>query len=525
MLIHRRPFIWLYVICLLAFAGCASPRAPTGGDKDEQPPVLIKEESTPNQQTNFREKQIVLTFDEWFALKDVNSQLVISPLMPEQPEVKQKGKSIFISLPDSLKEETTYTINFGQSIADLNEGNVLENFAFVFSTGDVLDSVFISGNVVDAVTLKPAADVLVMLHSFQDDSAVCKIKPEYMVRTDKEGNWRLANIRFDSFRVVALLDGNLNFLYDLETEYFGWHDEILVTNVPKILVPDMYMFPKELRRSIRDVIHDIPGWLKIVVDGPKPYVMPSLVPPIDDAISAWDGDTIHYWYPPDLNYEGNAVYGADTTSVPAVKSTKTAQRKLGITNLTGKLVPYDSARFYSPIPLSWIDTSKMTLTVDSLQSVKFTIVQDKEDKRIFTLSGAWRPNAKYSLTMLPGALKNVSGEENDTIRTTIQVADQDAFGDLTLKVNGLDSAMTYLINLKTGEKNIMTDRIFQLTDTVFVYNDLVPGKYQVELIEDLNGNGFWDTGNYFLKRQPERKKIFDLESLRAAWEVDSSISW
>ncbi len=522
---NRLRSAWLFIVPVFILAGCASPRAPTGGDKDEHPPVLIEAESTPNQQTNFKEKEIIITFDEWFTLKNVKAQLVVSPLMPEEPEIKQKGKSIIINLPDSLKEETTYTINFGSSIADLNEGNVLENFAFVFSTGAILDSVFITGKVVSAVTLKPVADVLVMLHPINKDSAVYKDKPEYVSRTDKEGRWKLENIRLDSFRVVALLDGNLNFLYDLETELFGWYELPLHTNQPKILLPEIILFPKERKSAIRDVLHDAPGWLKVVVDGPKPLKKPLLIPPIDNVVTAWDGDTIHFWYSKDLDYRGEAVLNNDTSIVQAAKSTKAKRPGMRITNLTGKLPPFGTARLHSAIPFSSVDTSRITFVVDSSKSVAYNLRIDSLDPRVLLVESQWKLNTNHYLTFLPQALENVLGDQNDTIRTSVQVADLDAFGNLTIKVSGLDSTMTYLMNLKSGDKLIQTYLIKKLKNTVLLKKSLLPGKYSVELIEDINENGFWDTGDYQEKRQPERKMIFELESLRAAWEVESSITW
>ncbi len=525
MLSSRLLFYWLYLVPILLFSGCASPRAPTGGEKDELPPVLIEEASTPNLQTNFHEKEIILTFDEWFTLKNVLSQLVISPLMPAQPDVKQKGKSIFITLPDSLKEETTYTINFGSAIADLNEGNVLENFAFVFSTGSVLDSVFITGHVVNAVTLQAAADVLVMLHPINEDSAVYKSKPEYVCRTDKEGRWKLENVRLDSFRVVALIDDNLNFLYDLETEYFGWYDDTLYTIEPKILLPDIVLFPKERRTSIRDVIHEAPGWLKVIVDGPQPYTIPTMVPPIEEVITAWDLDTIHFWYPPELNFGGNVILANDTSKVQPARESKTTKRDFLVSNRSGKLMPNGTAQLYAPIPFSSIDTSRIRLIVDSMVQVAYTIEADSLDARILWLKGKWKSNAIHQLTILPGGFENVLGNQNDTISISIQVADPNDFGDLVIEVNGLDSTQFYIVKLMSGSQLVATSMIAQLSHTSFVHKGLVPGKYQVEMVEDSNRNGFWDTGDFQLKRQAERKMIFTLESLRAAWEVESTITW
>src|SRR5688500_1476411 len=143
---------------------CASPKAPTGGPADKTPPRIIEEESTPNKQTNFRENEIVMTFDEWVNLKDVYSQLVISPPMPDEPEIRQRGKAVIIELPDSLRENTTYTINFGDAITDLNEGNILDNHVFVFSTGSTLDSNRMNVIVMSAVDLKHVNKIWMMMY-------------------------------------------------------------------------------------------------------------------------------------------------------------------------------------------------------------------------------------------------------------------------------------------------------------------------------------------------------------------------
>src|SRR6187549_611687 len=214
MFFNKYPGHILLAFLALTLLSCASPKAPTGGPKDETPPAIIWDESTPNKQTYFKDDKITITFDEWITLKEVNTQLVISPFLEESPEVTLKGKSIIITLPDTLKEETTYTFNFGNSIADLNEGNVLGNFSFTFSTGAVLDSSKLTGVVLDAVKMKPAENIWVMLYPVGEDSAVYKRKPDYVAKTNKEGQWTIENIRTDSFNVVALKDDNLNFLYD-----------------------------------------------------------------------------------------------------------------------------------------------------------------------------------------------------------------------------------------------------------------------------------------------------------------------
>ncbi len=518
-------FRWLYLVFLGLAVACASPRPPTGGEKDILPPRIISEESTPNYQTNFSEKEITITFDEWVTLKDVLSQLVISPLMPESPDVKLKGKSVIVALPDSLKEETTYTINFGSAIADLNEGNILENFAFVFSTGPVLDSVTVYGTVVDAVTLLPAEDVLVMLHPANADSAIYTTKPDYIVRSDKEGKWRLDNIRADSFSVMVLVDENLNFLYDLETESFGWFDEVLVTDVPKIILPDILLFPKDIQPALADVIHPTQGWLKIVLRGRKPWPVPELKPAIPNAVTAWEADTFNIWYPPSQTYEGLVRVPGDTMEIPTLRDSRSTPDPVFMQNSSGKLAPYQSVRLFTPIPITAIDTSFIRVRTDSMEQIPFELTPESEDARYVILKAPWKSSTRYTLVAAPGAFTNVFGPVTDTLFSIIPVAETDEFGDLAITVNGLENDKTYIMRLILSGREIAKHNIRQ--DTVFeaVHKTLLPGKYQVEIIEDLNESGFWDTGDYSARRQPERKMIFDLESLRAAWEVNSTITW
>jgi hypothetical protein len=515
----------LPLMLLLTLGGCASPKAPTGGPNDESPPVVVEDASTPNFQTNFKPDEITITFDEWFTLKDVAAQVVISPLMPEDPEIKQKGKSIIIVVPDSLREETTYTINFGSSIADLNEGNILENYAFVFSTGDVLDSIKLSGKVTHALTLAPADGVWVILYPAGEDSAVYKRKPEYVAKTNKEGKWAMSNIRADSFNVVALKDDNINFLYDQETELIGWLEEPINTATTVSILPEIRVFPKEKRTGIREVIHQVPGWIKIVVDAPAVKPIPELIPPIENTMTSWDGDTLHIWYAPGQPYSGKAVVAKDTSTIRQPVGLSLATAPLKIAAVSGRLHPTGSARFMSVVPLTSIDTSRIKLTLDSLGTIPYMLTIDSFSDRKFSIHAAWKPLARHTLTFLPGAVKDFWGRTNDTIRHSIVVHGADQYGDLTLKVEGLDSTKNYILLLKTGEQIEARFVIEQQKTAQLKRGALSPGKYGGELIEDLNSNGIWDTGDYATRRQPERKMNFTIDNIRAAWEVESTILW
>ena len=514
--------IFVGLICVFA---CASPKSPTGGAKDETPPAIVESESTPNKQTNFNEREIILTFDEWVTVKDIFSQLVVSPLMPQDPEIKQKGKGIVITLPDSLKEQTTYTINFGNAIADLNEGNVLENYAFVFSTGDVLDSITLSGTVINALTLKPAEGAWVMFYPVGEDSAVYKHKPEYLSKTNKEGKWSISNVRADSFMVVALKDENLNFLYDQESELIGWLDEVIYSTQESPELPEISIFPREQRLGVREIIHTTPGWMKIIVDAPFPKPVPDFLPAIDNSIKIWDGDTLHVWYTSVENYRGHALLGGDSTQVRLSQAQSIKNQKANVKVTSGRLFPGGSATFISEVPIIVMDTSKIVVRHDSLGVLRVRVAIDTSDSRRFRVYAPWLAEKRYNLIFMPGAIRDYFGRSNDTIKSSIVVSGVDQYGDLTISFEGLDSTKQYLLFLKEGDQVRETFIIRDQQKGQIIKKGLLPGKYIIELIEDLNQNGKWDTGRYDLRRQPERKQIFVPEDLRAGWELEAKILW
>ena len=243
----------LIVLLGSAIFSCAVQKSPLGGPKDEDPPVLDTLRSTPNFQTRFQDVQIILYFDEFVQLKNIFEQVVYSPPLGVKPEVIQRGKKIKMkfSEEDTLRSNTTYTINFGDAIQDFNESNILENFRFVFSTGDVIDSLAISGNVVEDETKKPAEEVLVLLYDQLDDSIVYKEQPYYFAKTSKSGNFQMQNLRSDTFKLIVLQDENLNLKYD-EGEKIGFLDSFIFVNdsLPGLL--DLRIFQPLLRLQLMD---------------------------------------------------------------------------------------------------------------------------------------------------------------------------------------------------------------------------------------------------------------------------------
>ncbi|MDC0231146.1 Ig-like domain-containing protein [Aureispira] len=225
--------LFISAICtLIVFAlSCAEPSMPKGGPQDKQAPrINPKRYSTPNKSTGFIDKQIILTFDEWIKLQSAYSQLVISPPLEEKPEIKIRNKSIVLNWDEKLKDSTTYTINFGDAVRDITENNITPNLKFVFSTGPFLDSLICSGQIVDAITNNPVKDVLVMLYQNKEDSIPLTRKPYYFCKTDKQGVFKIENIKAQSYRIFALDDKNSNYKYDLPNEKIAFFDSIFHIN-------------------------------------------------------------------------------------------------------------------------------------------------------------------------------------------------------------------------------------------------------------------------------------------------------
>ncbi|HHS95132.1 MAG TPA: hypothetical protein ENJ45_00970, partial [Phaeodactylibacter sp.] len=186
-------FTILSLTWLLFFFGCAQPKAPIGGPKDENPPELIPDKSDANMQTRFDKRSFELTFNEWVQLNDVYNQVVVTPPLKYAPDIKLHRKTLVFTFDEKeqLRSDATYIINFGEAVKDFNEGLPAKNLRFVFSTGDYIDSLSVRGKVVDAFSGEGVKDILVMLYDNSADSVVYTERPFYFTRTQGNGNFKI----------------------------------------------------------------------------------------------------------------------------------------------------------------------------------------------------------------------------------------------------------------------------------------------------------------------------------------------
>ena len=210
----------LYIIGI-SNAGCGQVGMPTGGPKDSIPPRLVSASPALNS-VNVKDNKITLTFNEYVDLKEAQTNVLISPLPKKQPAIDFKLKTVTVKLKDTLLPNTTYSINFGSSIVDNNEGNPFKNFTHVFSTGNQIDSFTLTGKVILAENGKHDSTLIAMLYRKTDDSAVQKNRPDYVARLSGDGSFTFVNLPAGSFNIYALKDNDGGKTYNSKKEMFAF---------------------------------------------------------------------------------------------------------------------------------------------------------------------------------------------------------------------------------------------------------------------------------------------------------------
>ena len=219
------------IFAAIMLVSCANIVTPSGGPKDEKPPV-VTESSPSNNSTNFKGRTVHITFDEFITLDNPANNILISPPMKKKPIFRTNGKTLIIRFEEPLKPETTYSIYFGKAIKDLHEGNIFKNYAFVFSTGDKIDTLSLNGKVISASTLSPVDGFYVGLYTddndtLQLDSLPYYVKPNYITTTNKDGQFSFSGLADKEFLIFALKDNNFNQIFDQPSEEIAFYPELV----------------------------------------------------------------------------------------------------------------------------------------------------------------------------------------------------------------------------------------------------------------------------------------------------------
>jgi len=551
---------------------CANTTAPpSGGLKDTLAPVLVKVSPDSNSINFPREKgKIELKFNEYTVLKDPEKQMVISPPQKKRAETKIRGKSIIVEFKERLDSSRTYTVSFGNSIVDNNEGNIFPQYRYAFSTGSSIDSMLATGSVADAATLLPIPGVTIAFYENHEDSVLYNSLPDAVAKSDKWGYFMLTNIKPVKYRVIAFADGNGNNIYNPENEKLAFLDTLFTPGVVmkkgieqlKYVDPmdttaslarksemQLYLFREEAgRQMIRN--YERPLDRMSFVKFNLPYVQIDSVgfENIDssfvisqfnvkrDSLVLWLGDSIKRV--PDTLYLNikymksdsldNLVSSRERLKLTAPRRKKEENQPSRNTDIRQDLLKMkveanpallekDGYILEFPAPVSVIKKEEIlfkSVTPKGIEAKEeYTFGRDSVELRKYYI----KPKNKlleghdYVLTLNQAAFRDIYGHTNDTIVSKSMLPKNERLARIDLTVKGTKGA-TYVIELtnQSRERVYRSYKVMHDTELAFPYLD--QGKYSLRIFRDENSNGILDSGNLKERRQPEMVRLYLLPS-------------
>ncbi|TVZ15860.1 Ig-like domain-containing protein [Maribacter sp. MAR_2009_72] len=522
-------FIFLFIILLVSYQ-CAQRGTPTGGPKDITPPKLLKAEPA-NLSTNFSEKKIRLYFDELVKLKDIQKQLIISPPLKYAPILSPLGganKFVEITLKDTLEPNTTYTLNFGRGIVDNNEENAIPFFTYIFSTGDYIDSLELSGVVTDAFNKKVDQFISVMLYKIDTsytDSTIYKRPPNYITNTlDSAVIFKLKNLKEGKYALFGIKDAANNNVFDQKTDKIGFVEDTINLPTDSIYLLNLFKEIPDYGVAVPSMVASNKISFGYYGDGSAISIEP--VNALPDTVKSIvvkerDKDTLNFWFTP---FEMDSILFSITNEQLKLKDTfNVKNRKVAFDSLKISMNQRGNIEFDQPInlqintPLISFDTTKIKLMDKDSVPIVHTITLDTLENQLnfdFTIA----TGQNYQLDLFPGAITDFFEQTNDTVSYNLRTKSPADYGNLTLNLNSNTIQYPIIVQL-TNEKGEVQREIYAKESQSFEFINLNPGKYMARVIYDLNGNGKWDTGNYLKKIQPERVSYYPTTiELRANWE-------
>lgn len=453
------------LINLAGNSGCANIIPPTGGPKDTIPPKLITA-SPRDSAVNFNGKSITFNFDEYVDLDNPLQNVLISPTPKINPVIERHLRTVTIRLKDTLRPHTTYFFDFGRTIRDVNEGNILKNFSYVFSTGPYIDSLSFSGNVIVAETGKPDSTLIVMLHSNLDDSAVINDRPRYVTRVDTAGRFTFHFLAQGIYNVYALKDEGGSKRYLSKSTLFAFNNKPV--EIGQVSQPvTLYAYAEETKKA------------------------------------------------------------AKTNSGNNKKEEKEKRLVVADNLQSNKLDLLSNLELLFQEKLKNYDSTKIHFKDGSFNNIaSYQLIKDTTGKKL-TLATKWLPDSPYSLILEKDFAEDSSGRKllkADTIN--FRAMKESDYGEVKLRFTNLDLSRNPV--LEFVQKNEVTFA-YPLTSRQFSRKLFVPGDYDLRILYDDNKNGVWDPGDFFGKhKQPEKveeviipmrnkKRVF---TVKANWEND-----
>lgn len=546
---------------------CANTTTPpSGGPKDTIAPVIVKLDPADGTiKVPTRKTKLELTFNEYVVVKDPKS-LYLSPPLEKAPKYKIQNKSVVVYFENDLDSNKTYTLDLTNAIADNNEGNMYPGFTLVFSTGDQIDSMMLTGTVQDCNTLQPLKGATVMLYKDHADSAIFLKRPDAAVKTDDWGYFCLRNIKDTVYRMYAIIDENNNNLYEAETEKVAFIDTLVV---PKMKVNDT--IPELKKFDMKDTLNCLSRKseyeLNIFREKPSKQMIVNkerigertayitFMAPYAQIDSIWmrgvpreklitqfnlEQDSLEIWVndprkQPDtlflyVNYMKTDTLGVlnpFTEEIKLVKPRtlpgKTARKDIKKEDTTAVFTidakPENVEQygfvmeFKYPVVKSAFDSLGFRFLNPRQQEStgEYTVTQDSLNLRKYVV----RPKAKllpgyeYFLKVPHRKFQDVNGFYNDSTEIKVTLPNDDKLSTMTLKMSNVKNK--YIVDLLDEKRtNVLRSYIIE-SDQDLVFPYLKTGKYSVRITEDLNRNGLVDTGILLEHKQPEKVRFYKLE--------------
>lgn len=577
--ISIKNIIQIAIIFILAsqFFSCANRgKGPQGGPKDTIPPRALK--TTPlHNTTNFQKNKIEIEFDENVVVKEVANNVVISPPQTKNPTIRAVAKKVVAELNDTLEENTTYTINFGNAIQDNNEGNILKDYVFSFSTGDYIDTLRMSGMVLNAENLNPMKGVFVGIHDNLNDSAFTSLAFRRISKSNDEGNFTIHNIKEGEYRIFALNDVNKDYKHNIgeglafldksfKPEVTSsvrldtlWSDSLTVDTIirretltykPIDIILKYFKDPNKRQFLVKSERADI-NQISLVFNAPnqelpkisfldnnngvdKKFVLQhnenkdSLIYWLTDT-TLIKKDTIRF----ELNYQRsdslmNLENRIDTIRTIIKKETrKQTEQRLEkdqhismSNNFSNRFDIYKDMVLSFVEPIREFDLEKIHVSqyVDTLLKEKDFTIQKLDSVGLkFKLNFPIEPEGKYQLVIDSAAFVNQYNRVNKSHKSELTVRSLEEYATLTVKLAHFDSLAVFQV---VDSKDVVVKTVKAKSNPTQI-EYIEPGDYYLRMFIDTNKNGKWDGGNFKKKTAPEEVFYYSKElNLIANWEFE-----
>lgn len=546
------------LIISLLLASCAKISVPTGGPRDTTPPAIVK--ITPdNNSLNFNSKSIKITFNEFVVLDNPNKTLIVSPPLSQNPELTVSNKSVIVKINDTLQENTTYNIIFAETIKDFTEGNAIPFFNYCFSTGDHIDSFQLSGQLIDAMTLKPVKDALVMLYDNDIDSLPYTTRPIYITKSKENGSFLFTQIKKEKYKIFALEDVNSNLIYDLPNERIAFCDstiesypmprdpDTLITEGDTTVIRHDSIKGPEVHLSMFQEKDTMQAISKYINTQENIYSFPYKTNFKNFSTRYLSGDTLQYfqsinatqdtvtWYmtKPVIDtswYEFTADNRIDSVKINPFKNKSTKpgrgknyeKKKLGVTlGNKGNIFQPLLLNFNFPVkPADSIEVCIIKLMKSGNDTLFTTVSVPDTFTHSIPVDFHFEGKTDYQLIIKDSVFFGYHGLTNDSIKERFSTKSEKDYGNLQIHYSIADHSCQYIVSLIT-EKGLIVQQDVIFSRQTVNYLHLDPGSYKIHAVKDRNFNGKWDTGDYYKKLQAEEIFFFPKELVvRGYWDIE-----